>query len=186
MSGAGASWTGVQLLVKIGKPGNTPFSAIYGNAPFPGGLKLITSIFGEPGNLIVCPTSRDGTLAQNRQEEKKKYYGSSEDGVQLETSSGASGSINITLARDKQNAEVYEPSADIAQYAAATPNELVYLSFERYMARSANSGKHRYHYIAGLFTVKTDGADQTDATSIMRTFQIANSGDVINGYREYA
>jgi hypothetical protein len=183
---AGSSWTGVQLLVKVGKPGTLAFSATYGNSPTPGGLKLITSITGEPTSLIVCPTSRDAALAQNRQEEKKKYYGSSEDGVQLETSSGATGTINITLARDLNNAAVYEPSADLMLYASATPNELVYLSFERYMARAANTGRHRFHYIAGLFTVKTDGADQTDATSIMRNFQISNSGDVINGYREYA
>jgi hypothetical protein len=178
---AGKGWTGVQLLVKIGKPGSTVFTATYGNSIINGGLKLITALIGEPSNLIICPTSRDGTLAQNRQEEKKKYYGSSEDGVQLETSQGATGSINITLARDLNNAAVYEPSADIAMYAAATPNELVFMSFERPMG-FVSPGNYRYHYLAGIFTMKSDGQDQTDATSIMRNFTISNSGDVVNGY----
>lgn len=180
---AGRSWTGVQLLVKIGKPGSTPLSAVYGSSIINGGLKLIASLIGEPTDLIVCPTSRDATFAQNRQEEKKKYYGSSEDGVQLETSSGATGSINLTLARDANNAAVYEPSADMMLYAASEPNELVYLSFERPIG-FVDTTKYRYHYLAGLFTVKTDGSDQTDATSVMRNFNITNSGNVVNGYRD--
>jgi hypothetical protein len=65
--------------------------------------------------------------------------------------------------------------------AANEPNKLIFLSFERPMGY-VNTTKYRYHIIAGLFTAKTDGADQTDATSVMRQFTIANSGDVINGY----
>jgi hypothetical protein len=75
---AGLGWTGTQLLVQIaGVPINSPaLIATYGGSPgVAEGLKLITAMTGLPTNLIQAPTSRDATITQNRNEEKKKYYG---------------------------------------------------------------------------------------------------------------
>lgn len=182
---AGQGWNGTQLLVRIGEPAiGAVLSATYGATPgTAGGLRLITALTGEPGNLITCPTSRDYSLAQNRNEERKKFYGGSEDGVQLETASGATGSINITLARDLANRTVYEPSADLMIAKSTSPGSLVYMSFWRPLDY-VNPTLYRYHFLAGLFTAKTDGQDQTDGTSVMRQFTVASSGDVINGYRD--
>lgn len=182
---AGSGWVGVKLLVEVAEPvAGAVLSATYGAAPgTPGGLRLITALTGEPPTRIKAPTSRDLTLTPNRTEERKKYYAGSEDGIQLETAAGVTGSLSITLARDAANKLVYEASADLLLAKSSSPGSLVYIATYRAMD-FVSPTLYRYHFQAGLFTAKTDGADQTDAVAAMRNFTLASSGDFINGYRD--
>jgi hypothetical protein len=185
---AKTGWQGRQLLVKVGNPNSGVLSGTYGNGPLAGGFKQISAISNAPlaGNLFTLPTGRTKSLAQQKSQERLKFFGSGEDGIVFENSGGWTGPLGVVLVRKETDDSLYDPSVELLLAAGTTTNRSVYILYERYMGLNTLTNKHRYHHQSGLFLVSSDGQSDAESGYVMENFTLSSNSDVINGYIEYA
>lgn len=185
---ARTGWQGRQLLTKVGAAPAGALSATYGPAPLSGGLKTINSIINQPAaaNLFNLPTGRNKSLSPQKNQERLKFFGSSEDGIVFETNNGWTGPLGVVLVRKETDDSLYDPSVELLLAAGYDSNKAVYVLYERYLGLNSAANKHRYHHQSGLFLITADGQVDAESGYVMENFTLSSTGEVINGYMEYS